>query len=739
MDRRRFMQSQNFEHLRPHWPELANLAGHAEQYVYDDPQSALIKLRCFAEKLVGIVYRQWRLPSLPNEKFIDRLENHAFASVVDQAIIDKLHAIRKEGNKAAHEGKFGKGSGLWLLKEAHILSYWLLLSLKKGSKNDVNAFVEPAKTIPAEAIKKAAIKELQASKQRESEHKLRLEQALAELQASQQAELDAQREAAKLKEQLDKTATRHYKQASDQAKNLLDLNEAQTRRRLIDTELYSRGWDIDLLNGDNTEEVTLEEEVDGQPTDSGIGYCDYVLWDDDGKPLAVIEAKRTRENAETGRQQAKLYADSLEKKYAQRPVIFYTNGHDIYIWDDAQNAAPRKLYGFYAKESLQYLIKQRSKRKALNATPIDTDIAGRTYQIESITRVCERFTQGHRKALIVQATGTGKTRVAIALTKRMISASWAKRVLFLCDRKELRKQAGNAYKEFTNEPLYILGKSKKEHRKKSQIYVATYPGMLKIMEEFDPGYFDLIIADESHRSIYNVFGDLFKYFDAFQLGLTATPVEMISRSTSQLFGCDYKMPTANYPLEQAIADKNLVPFKVVSHTTQFLREGIKGDKLTDEQIAALEDQGLDPNQLDFDATAIDKAVHNKDTNRAILRNLMEKGQRLADGQTLGKSIVFARNIQHAELLAQLFAEMYPEYGGNFCRVIHSKYKRAETLIDDFKATDGKDSEITIAVSVDMLDTGSDVPEVLNLVFAKPVKSKVKFWQMIGRGTRLCPN
>lgn len=745
MDRIEFMQSKNFEMLRPHWPDLASLGGHAELYVYSDPQSSLIKLRCFAEKLVGIVYRDWRLPCYPNEKFIDRLENHAFASVVDQAIIDKLHAIRKEGNKAAHEGKFGKGSSLWLLKEAHILGSWLLLSMKKGGKDDIKPFVEPTKKASDEALSKAAIKELKASKQREVEHQARLEQALAELEVSQQAELDAQREAAKLKHQLNNATTRQYRDASDLAKNSLELNEAQTRRRLIDTELHSRGWDIDLINGKSTEQVGIEVKVDSQPTPTGMGNCDYVLWDDDGKPLAVIEAKRTRENAEKGRQQAKIYADSLEKKYNQRPVIFYTNGHDIYIWDDALKAnqktapAPRKLYGFYAKEALQYMIRQRTERKDINATPIDTEIAGRSYQIETISRVCERYSDNHRKALVVQATGTGKTRVAIALTKRMINAGWAKRILFLCDRKELRKQAGKAYNEFLSESIYIVGKSKKADRGNARIYVATYPGMMSIMEEFDPGYFDLIIADESHRSIYNVFGDVFKYFDAMQLGLTATPVEMISRSTSQLFGCDYKMPTANYPLEQAIEDKNLVPFKVVSHTTQFLRDGIQGHSLSDEQLAELEEQGIDPNDLDFNAKAIDKAVYNKDTNRAILRNLMENGQRLADGQTLGKSMVFARNIAHAELLSELFSDMYPEYGGNFCRVIHSKYERAEELIDDFKATDGKDAEVTIAISVDMLDTGIDVPEVLNLVFAKPVKSKVKFWQMVGRGTRLCEN
>lgn len=733
MERILFMQSQNFEHLRSIWPDLANLGGHAEQYTFEDPQSALIKLRCFSEKLVGIVYREWRLPRLPNEKFIDLLENNSFSSVVDSALIDKLHAIRKEGNKAAHEGKFSNGSSLWLLKEAHILSWWLLLTFKKDQAGKPSPFIEPKR------VDKVSSKQAKALEQKAAEHQQRFEQAIEELEQAKEAEQKAQREAAKLQQALDEASKQKYQKASQVAKGLLELNEAQTRRRLIDTELHSRGWNIDLVNGENTEEVTLEEKVDEQPTASGFGYVDYVLWDDNDKPLAVIEAKRTRETAEKGREQAKLYADALEKKYKQRPVIFYTNGHDIYIWDDAQKAAPRKLYSYYSKDSLQYLIRQRATRKDLNATPIDTGISGRLYQIESITRVCERFSQQHRKALVVQATGTGKTRVAIGLTKRLINAGWAKRVLFLCDRKELRKQAGKAYNEFLNEPLYIVGKSKKDDKKNAQIYIATYPGMMSIMEEFDPGYFDLIIADESHRSIYNIFGDIFKYYDAMQLGLTATPVEMISRSTSQLFGCDYKMPTANYPLEQAIEEGNLVPFKVITHTTKFLREGIKAKSLSDAQIAELEDQGFDPNELDFDAKSIDKAVHNKDTNRAIIRNLMENGLRMADGQTLGKTIVFARNIAHAELIAELFIEMYPSYGGNFCRVIHSKYGRAEELIDSFKETEGKDSEVTIAVSVDMLDTGIDVPEALNLVFAKPVKSKVKFWQMVGRGTRLCEN
>jgi type I restriction enzyme R subunit len=738
-----FQKSVNFENLRPHWEDLANLAAHAEAYAHSDPQSALIKLRCFAEKLVGVVFDRYQIPSYSNESFIDRLNNHSFTSVVDRGIVDKLHAIRKVGNRAAHEGKFSKTDPLWLLKEAHILGSWLLITTGEGTNADLSPFKAP------EQIKQPSNAEL-------AKHQARLEQALEELEATKQAELKAQAENVRLQQELkakDKAlaeqqnskALAQFKQGNQAAGNVLDYNEEETRRRMIDKDLYSAGWDIDLLDSDpksgNTEQVSRELKVSGQPTATGIGYCDYVLWGDDGKPLAVIEAKRARESSQKGQQQAKLYADALEKEYGQRPVIFYTNGRDITLWNDARGEAPRKLYGYYAKASLEYMILQRSGHRDLLGTVIDVDIAGRDYQIEAITRICERYTAHHRKALVVQATGTGKTRVSIALSKRMIEAGWAKRVLFLCDRTELRKQAGKAYGDYLSEPVYVVGKSKKSDMTKARIYISTYPGMMNIMENFDVGYFDLIIADESHRSIYNVYGDLFKYFDAVQLGLTATPVEMISRSTSQLFGCDYKQPTANYPLEKAIEDRNLVPFKVVSHTTQFLREGIKGNNLSDEQIAQLEDQGIDPNTLDFDSKLIDKAIYNKDTNRAILQNLMEKGLRLADGQTLGKSMIFARNIKHAELLYELFNEMYPDYAkdsaGNFCRVIHSKFDRAEELIDDFKLNDGSASQVTIAISVDMLDTGIDVPEVLNLVFAKPVKSKVKFWQMVGRGTRLC--
>jgi|TARA_R110002033_G_C3896287_1_gene239488 type I restriction enzyme R subunit len=727
-------QTMNFEHIQGKWPKLHQLAAFAEEYVITDPQSSLVKLRCFAEQVVGYLYKELQLPVFPNSNIYDKLISDDFTSVVPTLITDKLHAIRKSGNQAAHEGRVDQQQAIWILKESYFVACYLFMAYGNGKQADCPEFNAPEPKQTAEQGTAEFTKKNKQLTLQLAQNEARLKKALEELETSQQAQQKAQQEAAKLKLTINQAKVTEVKDRNQQITSSFNFNEAETRARIIDMDLRAAGWAVSL-DETSTDEVGKEVQVSNQPTATGIGYVDYVLWDDDGKPLAVIEAKRTRESVEKGREQAKLYADALAKQYGQRPVIFYSNGYDIRILDDAQGYNSRKLYGYYSKDSLQYLIKQRSLKKDLNQTPIDINVAGRLYQMETITRVCERFTDKHRKSLIVQATGTGKTRVSIALAKRLLDAGWAKRVLFLCDRKELRKQAGNAFNEFTNEPLYIVGKTKKELATNSRVFIATYPGMMSIYQKYDVGYFDLIIADESHRSIYNIYGDIFKYFDALEVGLTATPVEMVSRSTCQLFGCDFKLPTANYPLEKAIEEGNLVPYKIVSLTTKFLREGIKKDNLTDEQIAQLEDQGFDPNELNFDAKQVDEAVKNKDTNRVILRNLMEKGLRDSDGQLPGKTIVFARNIAHAELLAQLFGAMYPQLGSNFCRVIHSKYERAEELIDDFKSNEVNSARI--AISVDMLDTGIDVPECVNLVFAKPIKSKVKFWQMIGRGTRLC--
>lgn len=726
------IKSLNFEPLRAAYPELANMGGYAEHYAHSDPESALVKLRNFAERLVDRIYLKLKLERMPQSNFVDLLHNASFQTVAQPLVLDKLHLLRRLGNRGAHGEDVEATDAVRCVQEAWQLARWLHVTFLGGKVEDFDAFKQPpVEGIDSKAEFKRKAKAL-AEENSLKEERLRIAlQELAELRAVDRAAQPASAAFTPFTAQ----ALEQTGQLSVATANQLRFTEDNTRKWLIDRDLRMAGWDVPKGTASN-ESVGQEVEVLHQATTTGKGRCDYVLWDDNGKPLAVVEAKKTLVDARAGQEQAKQYADALENKHGQRPMIFFTNGHDIWVWDDAGGYPPRSVYGFYSKDTLQYRIgfQRKEKLDLLKEVRPDANIAGYLHQIESITRVAERFTQRHRRALVVQATGTGKTRVAISLAKLLIDARWVKRVLFLCDRKELRKQAKNAFNDFVREPIYVIGQANDVGKMDARIYIGIYQGLINDYESFDVGFFDLIIADESHRSIYNLYGDLFKYFDALQVGLTATPVEMVSRSTCQLFGCDYKLPTANYPLEQAIADRKLVPFRVVAHTTKFLRDGIKAAHLTDEQIAQLEDQGIDPNALDFDAKEIDDAVFNKDTNRVILRNLMDNGIRDADGQLPGKTIVFARNIDHARLLADLFNEMYPQFAGKFCRVIHSKEPRAEELIDQFKEPKGK---LRIAVSVDMLDTGIDVPEVVNLVFAKPVKSKVKFWQMIGRGTRLC--
>jgi type I restriction enzyme R subunit len=718
------MKSRNFEILRGTWPELAALGGFAEAYAHDDPASALVKLRLFAENLTKDIYRDLGLPKPEHATFVDLLGNQSFAAITPRVVLDKLHALRIHGNKAAHGEPATTRNALWLLQEAFDLGRWLFIQYGKGSAKSIPTFVHPSPE-GTEESKGQLKREKRQVLEKLAAQEAQMETLLRELEAARQATVTAEKKADEI---------RALASSSAATANLLEFNEATTRARIIDSLLAAAGWNV-AMGDASTAEVGKEVEVKHQPTASGLGYADYVLWDDNGNPLAVIEAKKTSVDPERGRQQAKLYADGLEKAHGHRPVIFYTNGYDIWMWDDVLGYPPRKVFGYYSKDSLQYLVNfQRGARKPLNSLEPNVAIVNRLYQIEAIKRVSERFSDGHRKALIVQATGTGKTRVAIALAELLIRAGWVKRVLFLCDRRELRKQAKNAFGDFLSEPIRIVS-SRVNQSASERIFLATYPAMQTVYQSFDVGFFDLIIADESHRSIYNVYGDMFHYFDCLQIGLTATPVDFVSRNTFSLFGCEGQLPTANYDLEQAVKEGFLTPFEVFEHTTQFLREGIRLDILTKEQILQLEEQGEDPAQYNFSSEQIDKIIYNKDTNRAILRNLMENGLRDATGQLPGKSIIFARNHQHAVLMRQMFDEMYPQYGGRFCQVIDNYDPRAEQLIDDFKG-DGANNDLTIAISVDMLDTGIDIPEILNLVFAKPVKSPVKFWQMIGRGTRL---
>lgn len=745
------MQSLNFEFLRPQISLLVDLGGFAEKYTHSDPEGAAVKLRRFTEEVVEQLYARNRLQRPYKASLHDLLEWEEFTAATPAVIVNLLHALRLTGNKGAHSTGQGPATTdeiLRRLDDALNVARWFYLTKLGGKRSDTP---ETLKEPPPESTKaqfKQKSKKLQEEldkqraldKQRDGE----LEQLQNDLQAEREKAASAAAAQQAAEHALVQTAEQlaAIREQGEKVAGVLHLDEAATRRRLIDEGLVAMGWNVGQ-GGKSTDEVGQEVEIGGLPEGyatgkNGKGRCDYVLWDDNGKPLAVIEAKRTAKDAGVGRTQAQLYADALEKEYGQRPVIFYTNGPEIFIEDDAQGYPPRKLYAYYSKASLQSLHFQRREKLDLAGIAPNSGITDRMYQVEAIKRVCERFTSNQRRALIVQATGTGKTRVAISLCEVLSRGRWAKRILFLCDRRELRKQALNAFKEhLPNEPRIVVDKASVGDTK-HRVFVATYPAMIKIFQSFDPGFFDLVIADESHRSIYNKYRDLFTYFDALQVGLTATPVKYVERNTYKLFGCSDQDPTFNYEYQEAVRNDPpyVVPFEVITVTTKFLREGIKYKQMTREQQEQLEADVDSAHEIDFDKEKIDKHIFNRDTNRIILRNLMEHGLRDASGSRPGKSIVFARNHNHAVLMAELFAELYPQYGGKFCRVIDSKDEGAEALIDQFK---DKHHELTVAISVDMLDTGIDVPEVVNLVFAKPVKSYVKFWQMVGRGTRLCKN
>ena len=725
MDRNLFMQSTNFEFIRPHNEALANLAGYAEKLLYIDPGSSLTRLRSFAETMTKTIHKLERLPFIPKASFYDLMRDPSFVAIVDKSLIHQIDYIRIQGNNAAHGAEGDSRTAHLVLGAAHQLAMYMAIRYYDIKKSDIPAF----KDIQDDR------EELKNLKESLSEYKNALNTKAEEVDDLLEA-LDKER--AKQKFQESSPGERQVSQQQSHATaDSLQWNEAKTRELLIDAMLIQAGWDIK-----DVEQVVHEMPVEHQPTTTGKGAADYVLLGDNGKPLAVIEAKRSSvENLQIGREQARIYADGLEKMTGQRPVIFYTNGYETFIWDDVHYNSYRPVYGFYSKESLDYLIYQRQYREPnVEQFNPNVDIAGRPYQIEAIKAVASRFQQQRRKALIQQATGTGKTRVAIAISELLARTGWIKRVLFLCDRKELRRQADDAFKEhLPSEPRCVIGDTNRIDQA-ARIYVATYPGMMNRFQQLDVGFFDLIIADESHRSIYNKYRDLFEYFDALQLGLTATPVKFIARNTFDLFGCENEDPTFEFSLDDAVHNEPpyLVDHKVKDITTEFLREGIHYNDLSDDQKKKLEeDLGEEKaKNTRIKGKDIGRKIFSESTDTIILENLMNNGIKDATGSLVGKTIIFAQRQDHAEHLEKLFVKLYPQYGSKVCKVIHNKVTRADALIDEFKQGD---NDFRIAISVDMLDTGIDVPEVVNLVFAKPVRSWVKFWQMIGRGTRLCEN
>lgn len=511
-------------------------------------------------------------------------------------------------------------------------------------------------------------------------------------------------------------------------------SEKFTRKKFIDPLIKEAGFPL-------SKPQDREYEVSGMPNDEGIGFVDYVLWGDDGLPLAVVEAKRTMRSPKEGKQQAKLYADCLEKEFKRRPLIYYTNGYEHWFWDDS-NYPSRPIQGFHTKDELELMMQRRSSRLLLSSVVINDKIVDRSYQhlaIRSITESLEEKSQ--RRSLIVMATGSGKTRVVIALVDLLMRCNWVKRVLFLADRISLVKQASKAFgKHLSNTQVVNLLKDQDAN---GRVYISTYQTILNQINKLDNqtrkfgiGFFDLVIVDEAHRSIYTKYKGIFNYFDSYLVGLTATPKDEVDRNTYSLFQREVQDPTFAFGLEEAIKGGYLVPPKAVSVPLSIVREGLNYNELSEDEKQQWDELewGEDGAPDKVEPAAINKWLFNEDTVDRVLKHLMTKGEKVASGDRIGKTIIFAKNILHAEYIEERFNINYPQYKGELARVITFKTEYAQDLIDTFSI---KEKSPHIAISVDMLDTGIDVPEVVNLVFFKIVRSKTKFWQMIGRGTRLC--
>jgi type I restriction enzyme R subunit len=721
-------KSSNFTFLKTEWPELQDAASKAEALAYPDARTACFHARRGLEVLVHWLYKHDASLRLPYQDNLSALIHEPiFKTTAGAAVFAKTVLINRLGNQAVHGHRpVQQFDALTAVRELFHVAYWLAHSYARGAKPPPGLAFDPNALPKTTPLPKQTIEQLQRLETELRERDEKLSALLADKTALN-AELTHLRvEVAKAKKANTAQADTH------------DYSEAETRDYFIDLLLKESGWAL-IREGHDT-----EYPVTGMPNQAGEGFVDYVLWGDDGLPLALNEAKRTKRDPRVGQRQAELYADCLEKQFGRRPIIFYSNGYEHWIWDDT-NYPPRPVQGFYKKAELELLIQRRKTRKPLAMAEIIEAIVERYYQTRAIRRICEAFEKDHdRKSLLVMATGGGKTRTVIALCDLLMRCNWVKRVLFLADRVALVNQAVNAFKRHLPEasPVNLVTEKDTEGR----VFVSTYPTMMGLIDEtkdgqrrFGPGHFDLVIIDEAHRSVYQKYGAIFEYFDSLLVGLTATPRDEIDRDTYGLFDLEKGVPTDAYDLKDAVADKFLVPSKSVSVPLKFQREGIKYDNLSEEEKEQWDakDWSEDGSTPDYvEADAVNKWLFNIDTVDKVLEHLMTRGQKVAGGDRLGKTIIFAKNQAHADFIQERFDINYPSLAGKFARTITFKTEYAQSLIDDFSQ---KNKAPHIAISVDMLDTGIDIPEVVNLVFFKLVRSKTKFWQMVGRGTRLCPD
>lgn len=730
-----------FAFLTADFPDLATSAGKAEKLALSDPRGACFWARLTVESALKWLYRNEPTLRQPYGRELAALiAEPTLGALTGPAIVIKAKFIKDHGNRAVHDDRRppSANDAAATVRELFHLCFWIARTYAKTARPDPKLSFDMTKLEKSLTISASTVAQIQKIEGDVKAANKRAEDADAARRTSEEGMKALEAELAAARAEI-----KAIRKANQEIPDVHDYSEAATRDSFIDLLLTEAGWPLDQPRD-------REFPVQGMPNQTGEGFVDYVLWGDDGKPLAVVEAKRTRNDSRTGQQQAKLYADCLEAAYGRRPVMFTTNGYEHWIWDDHAHP-PRPISGFLKKDELQLLHQRRANVKPLGDVKVDEDTAGRFYQQRAIRRVGEAFEKhAQRKALLVMATGSGKTRTVIALIDQLMRANRVKRVLFLADRIALVKQAHGAFKAHLGATpsanLIERHDPNKNDHSGARVCLSTYPTMMGLIEQmkggekrFGPGHFDLIVIDEAHRSVYRKYRAIFEYFDSLLVGLTATPRDEIDKDTYSLFGLEKGVPTDSYDLDDAVSDGYLVPPKTISVPLKFQREGIDYEQLTEdekEEWDAIEwdEDGTVPDRVE--SAELNKWLFNIDTVDKVLEHLMRNGIKVASGDRLGKTIIFAKNSKHAQFIVEQFNANYPHYKGEFAKLIDYSVTYAQSLIDDFSEASKAPH---IAVSVDMLDTGIDVPEVVNLVFFKIVRSKTKFWQMVGRGTRLSPD
>lgn len=725
----------NFDYLRfnQDYEMFSNSCIEAEKVYHASPAMCAIGCRKALELAVKWMYAVDKSLHMPYKDNLQALIHNAdFYEIVDNQTWGLLPYIIKLGNYAVHSDQVvTNGEALTSLRNLFDFVQWI--DYCYDANYEQRAFDETLIPVAQVSIDTKKIKEQQS------------------LLTENQKEIERLRE--ELRAKSDELAAEKQKNLSSRVKPdvSLDISEYETRKQYIDLDLKYLGWVFD-----NTQ-IQEEYPVDNMAGVTGQkGYVDYVLFGKDGLPLALIEAKRTSVDPKVGKNQAQYYADALEAKFGRRPMIFLSNGFKTIFWDNLEGP-DREVGGFFSRDDLQRLMNRRGTKGNLEQTPINDKITNRYYQKAAIRAVCEHVDQKFRKNLLVMATGTGKTRTAASLVDVFGRANYITNVLFLADRRALVKQAKEAFSEYIGDSYSLCNLLDGKDDKNARIVFSTYPTILNAIDNsktedgtplYTPAHFDLIIIDESHRSIFKKYKAIFNYFDAILVGLTATPKTDVDKNTYDFFACENGVPTYVYDYDTAVnTDHVLVPYYSIEVKTQVESDGIHYQDLSEEDKRQFEEDFTEDDgtmETDISAERIDRNVFNKRTIDYVLQDVMQHGIRIAGGDKLAKTIIFAQNKQHAEFIVERFNALYPMYGGTFCKRVVCGDTYAQSVIDDFKkpappiewsADDEDDPQII--VSVDMMDTGIDVPHIGNLVFFKQVFSKTKFWQMIGRGTRRC--